>query len=223
MKGSSMSSITLPSVGSSQWVSAGTLGTICLALLPAAMSLVALSRQVTTERLTRSVTPPAAELHAEAPRWFEPGETGVTYEAVLGKYIREEPSLVIVDSHIKSFRQIRNLRELLIGVVAPAATGPVDVRLVTAIADSSPEWEFGQTKALVELQEELVHHGITLKVEFDPANHDRWIETPAWQILLGKGLDFWDAWSSHNLPQESRRVAKRFAVTCSPKIVCSTP
>ncbi len=177
---------------------------LALPLLPAVIRLVgahAAKAAATTAPLT------------EGTRWFEPGQCGVTYEDVLVPYLTKEAALTVVDSHIKSFRQIRNLRELILAVASHPDGGPHDVHIVTARATGGLDWEYGQAKALIALQEELVEHGITLRVSFDESNHDRWIETSGWRVLLGKGLDFWDAKSCHDTPQELRSIAKRFAIT----------
>lgn len=178
---------------------------LALPLLPAVIRLV---KDARAAKASAAMAP-----LAEGTRWFEPGQCGVTYEDVLVPYLTREATITIVDSHIKTFRQIRNLRELILAVASDPDGGPHDVHIVTARATGGIDWEFGQAKALIALQEELVEHGIKLCVSFDESNHDRWIETSKWRVLLGKGLDFWDAKSCHGTPQELRSIAKRFAIT----------
>lgn len=187
----------------------GAAAALVLPLLPTALKLFRPTFEPKTNRPARQ----ASAGLSEKTRWFEPGQTGVTYEELLGRYLASESSLIIVDPHIKSFRQIRNLRELLLSVVSSATEGQIHVRLVTASATGGFDWEYGQADALVRLQEEVAEHGVTLSVEFDESNHDRWIETPNWKILLGKGLDLWEAKHAYGVPQELRPVGKRFAVT----------
>lgn len=179
--------------------------TLARPLLPAVLRLV--NARCEGDRVT-----PAMPLF-EGTRWFEPGQRGVTYEDVLLPYLAKEPVLTIVDPHCKTFRQIRNLRELLLAVASHAGGPRVDVHLVTATATGGLEWAIGQAQALLALQEELSQEGVTLRVSFDESNHDRWIETRNWSVLLGKGLDFWEAKDCRGVPQELRPVAKRFAIT----------
>ena len=178
---------------------------LAVPLLPAVVQLIKSARE-------REEAAPATPL-AEATRWFEPGQQGLTYEDVLVPYLAKEPALTIVDSHIKTFRQIRNLRELILAVASHADGERLAVHVVTARATGGFDWEYGQASALNTLQDELAEHGVTLRVSFDESNHDRWIETSNWSVLLGKGIDFWDAKSCYGTPQELRAVAKRFAIT----------
>ncbi|WP_203580789.1 MIT C-terminal domain-containing protein [Microbacterium hibisci] len=177
---------------------------LALPLVPAVIRLV---KDARAAKASAAMAP-----LAEGTRWFEPGQCGVTYEDVLVPYLTKEATITIVDSHIKTFRQIRNLRELILAVASDPDGGPHDAHIVTARA-AGIDWEYGLAKALIALQEELVEHGIKLCVSFDESNHDRSIETPKWRVLLGKGLDFWDAKSCHGTPQELRSIAKRFAIT----------
>lgn len=189
--------------------SLGAAAAFALPLLPPALKVLKYA-------LASKAKPPTLQPKAplsEGTRWFEPGQTGVTYEEILGRHLESESSITIVDPHIKTFRQIRNLRELLLGAVADTSEGQIYVRLVTASATGGFDWEYGQASALVKLQEEVAEHGITLSVEFDDSNHDRWITTSKWKILLGKGLDLWDAQHAYGVPQELRPVGKRFTVT----------
>lgn len=181
---------------------------LALPLLPAIIRLLKSNREA-------EAAAPGLPL-AEETRWFEPGQRGVTYENVLVPYLAKEATLTIVDSHIKTFRQIRNLRELILAVASRADEGPLDVHVVTARATGGIDWEFGQAKTLIALQEELLEQGVTLRVTFDESNHDRWIETSKWRVILGKGLDFWDAKSCHGTPQDERPIVKRFAITYCP-------
>ena len=60
---------------------------------------------------------------------------------------------------------------------------------------------------------EAAERGVHLTVEFDETNHDRWISTSQWTILLGKGIDFWAAHTCGSRQQRDRVIGQRFAVT----------
>lgn len=178
-----------------------------IALLPLAVRVISSIHL----RATNIAPSRASAMPAEGTRWFEPGQTGVTYQALLGEHLAGAASITIVDPHVKTFRQIRNFSELL-DVIADPSDQPIDVRLITSRASGGFDWEFGQANALVELKGSAQAKGVRLTVEFDDTNHDRWITTKRWTILLGKGLDVWTAKSCATLPQDQRPVGQRFAV-----------
>jgi hypothetical protein len=43
---------------------------------------------------------------------------------------------------------------------------------------------------LDDLQARLKSRGMSFSYEFDPKQHDRFLETEQWEIVLGRGLDF---------------------------------
>jgi ATP-dependent Lon protease len=162
--------------------------------------------QRTSDPQTSDTTP------ASRIRWFESGETGVTFQDLFRSYLRGSSNITLVDPHVKSYRQIRILGEFL-DSLTPVAQGEVILNLVTSTATESPEWAYGQVNALIKLQESAKARGIKLCVKFDETIHDRWIQTNEWTIMLGRGLDLWDAATCYNRTQEERPIAKKFAIT----------
>lgn len=161
-----------------------------------------------------AVTPPSEQGRAlfEGTRWFEAGETGATYQSVLGNHLWGEDQITIVDPHVKSFRQIRLLGDLLQVLARPDGT-EVHVRVVTGRASNGLEWELGQARALMAVKEAAAERGVHLQVDFDETNHDRWITTSRWTIILGKGIDFWAAHTCGSRPEQDRIIGQKFAVT----------
>lgn len=186
---------------------------MALALPLAQVLTPALTRlfQPPSKTSTQAACPPKPSLFSGA-RWFEPGQTGVTFAALFGSHLEGETHLTIVDPHVKTFRQIRILGEFL-NAVSPAAGGILEVRLVTSRATGGFDWEYGQAEALMKLKDAVAADGIKLNVSFDESVHDRWIESSDWTILLGKGLDIWDAASCARSPQHERSISKKFALT----------
>ena len=183
--------------------------TIGVALLLALAKLVRVARAVTPSDL------PPSERQAplfEGTRWFEAGETGVTYRGVLGEHLQREDRIEIVDPHVKSFRQIRLLGELLESLARADGT-EVHVRLVTGRPSNGRAWELGQARALMAAKEAAEKRGVHLTVDFDDTNHDRWITTSRWTIILGKGIDFWAAHTCGSRPEQDRAIGQKFAVT----------
>jgi len=161
-------------------------------------------------REARAATPPAVAPF-EGTRWFHAQQTGVTYAEMLTTHLAGERDITIVDPHIKAPHQIENLGELL-DILAAAAHG-VRVRLVTARASGGFAREWRQANLLWQLKDAVATRGVELTVEFDESNHDRWISTPRWTIVLGKGLDVWDGSIDRTVPQRERAVRQTFTVT----------
>lgn len=183
--------------------------TIGIALVPALARLVRIARPV------ESSDPPSPKRPAptfEGTRWFESGETGVTYRGVLGEHLHGDDQITIVDPHVKTFRQIRLLGEFLASLARTDGTD-VHVRLVTGRPSNGLEWEMGQATALMAVKETAAERGVHLTVEFDETNHDRWITTARWTIILGKGIDFWAAHTCGSRPEHHRIIGQKFAVT----------
>lgn len=183
--------------------------TIGIALLPALVRFVRTARAVESSDLR---SPEQRAPLFEGTRWFEAGETHVTYRGVLGEHLQGEDQITIVDPHVKSFRQIRMLGELLASLARPDGA-EVHVRLVTGRPSNGLEWEIGQATALMTVKEAAAERGVHLTVNFAETNHDRWITTPRWTIILGKGIDFWAAHTCGSRPEQDRIIGQKFAVT----------
>lgn len=183
--------------------------TLGIALLPVLRSFVRKARIVESADLPSPEQP--VEIF-EGTRWFGAGESGVTYLGVLGEHLQGEDLITIVDPHVKTFRQIRLLGELLESLARPDGS-EVQVRLVTGRPSNGLEWEMGQATALVAVKETAAERGVHLTVDFDETNHDRWITTSRWTIILGKGIDFWAAHTCGSRPENDRIIGQKFAVT----------
>lgn len=69
--------------------------------------------------------------------------------------------------------------------------------------------EITSRQRLDALQERLTHKGIKFSYAFDPQIHDRFIETEQWQIILGRGLDFYYPPEPGRAPLSQARRAKK--------------
>lgn len=154
--------------------------------------------------------------------WFEPGQTGVTFEGLFGGLLAGAGRITIVDPHIKTYRQIHLLREFL-EALPLADVGEMSIHLVTSSATEQPGWERGQVEALIRVQELVAECGIKLRVTFNEDIHDRWISTDNCTLLLGKGLDIWEAHTCYSRPQTERPIAKKFAITYLPSVELGIP
>jgi hypothetical protein len=122
---------------------------------------------------------------------IEDGERGVTYEKLFGQYLTDARRLRIVDPYVRLEYQVRNVEALLNILTAPHGC---EVELLTMFEKNERfglSEEHTSRERLDALKERLVRKGITFTYTFDPQIHDRFIETEQWQIILGRGLDFY--------------------------------
>jgi ATP-dependent Lon protease len=151
---------------------------------------------------------------------IEDGERGVTYEKLFGQYLAEARRIRIVDPYIRLEYQMRNIETLLHVLTTPHGC---EVELLTMFEKNERfglSEEHTSRERLDALKERLVRKGIRFTYAFDPQMHDRCIETEQWQIILGRGLDFYyppDPGRVH-LPQGCR--AKKCRIIFLPKAGC---
>lgn len=130
--------------------------------------------------------------HTFRVRDIQDREPGMTYQALFGEYLAGAAWVKIVDPYIRQAYQVENLKEFLQSM---ALGNPCRVELVTMYAErlrygGSGEGESRQR--LDELRRELSAAGkIQFSYGFDPSIHDRQIETGAWQMIPGRGLDIY--------------------------------
>ncbi|MGA9771159.1 MAG: DEAD/DEAH box helicase [Blastocatellia bacterium] len=137
------------------------------------------------------------------------GARNFTYERLFGQYLTEAKKVRIVDPYIRLDYQVRNVEDLLKLLRSPQEC---TVELVTMFEKND---RFGLSEEdksrerLEALKSKLAGKGIKFIYMFDPQAHDRFIETENWQIILGRGLDFYyppDAGQSY--ATEGRRTKK---------------
>jgi ATP-dependent Lon protease len=140
--------------------------------------------------------PPAVEVDIEdaAPEPKEQhftimyGDTGYSYESILGPYLRGAKELTIEDPYIRLPHQIQNfVRFCEIVVKAPAIKR---ISLITGYDDKTQQADI-QDK-LGELQQSLLELDVVLDIRFHPTMHDREIRLDnGWVVKIGRGLDFY--------------------------------
>jgi ATP-dependent Lon protease len=150
---------------------------------------------------------------------FEENQRGVSFETLLGPYLKGAAEITITDPYIRLFFQARNLMELFETIGKQKADGDiVKVHLVTAIDElKGPQ----QAEYFEKIKESCSTIGIKFTWEFDETNtiHARHIVTDhGWKILLDRGLDIFqhydmnDAFAVSNRLQRYR-ACKAFEVT----------
>jgi ATP-dependent Lon protease len=115
------------------------------------------------------------------------GDTGHSYDSIIGPYLEGAQSVVIEDPHIRLQHQIQNFVRLCETVLKAATVKKI--HLITGYDDKTQLTDI--TGKLAELKQSLLELDVELEVEPDPNVHDREIRIDnGWVIKIGRGLDF---------------------------------
>jgi ATP-dependent Lon protease len=150
---------------------------------------------------------------------FQENQKGLSFDTLLGPYLKGATVITVTDPYIRLFYQMRNFMEFLETVVKHKAPDEeVSVRLVT----TEDEFKGGQQKDNFEKMKQSANSvGVIFTWEFDATGtiHARHIVTDhGWKISLDRGLDIFqhyemnDAFTFTNRLQQYR-PCKAFEVT----------
>lgn len=150
---------------------------------------------------------------------FQENQKGLSFDTLLGPYIKGTTTITVTDPYIRQFHQIRNFMEFLETVVKHKAPDEeVSVHLVTM----EDEFRSDQQKDNLEkMKESASFVGVNFTWKFDSTGtiHARHIVTDhGWKICLDRGLDIFqhyemnDAFTFANRLQQYRSC-KAFEVT----------
>lgn len=136
-------------------------------------------------------TPKAPEIQPELTAktvQIHEGDTGYSYQALFGPYLKGATKVQIVDPYVRMEYQLKNFISF-IGIL-DISNGPVQLHLKTSAEDAYQEKILEQK--FTEMAAGLTQHNITFTFEFDPAIHDRSIRlNNGWCIYPGRGLDIY--------------------------------
>jgi hypothetical protein len=122
---------------------------------------------------------------------IEDGDRGWTYERLFGKRLASAKRIRIIDPYIRTDYQVQRVEDLL-GVLPSPQGCCVELQTMYEKNDRFGLSEEAATrKRLDGLKNRLSKKGLALDYAFDETIHDRCIETDDWQIILGRGLDFY--------------------------------
>lgn len=162
---------------------------------------------------------PAEPVLKEKHLTFKESQKGLSFDTLLGPYLKGATAITVTDPYIRLFYQVRNLMEFLETVVKHKAPDEeVSVHLVT----TEDEFKGEQQKDNFEkMKASASAVGVNFTWEFDGTGtiHARHIVTDrGWKISLDRGLDIFqhyemnDAFSFANRLQQYR-PCKAFEVT----------
>ncbi|NCD32295.1 MAG: BREX system Lon protease-like protein BrxL [Spartobacteria bacterium] len=159
--------------------------------------------------------PPLEEKHQA----FQENQKGISYDTLLGPYLKGASTVTVTDPYIRLFYQLRNFMEFLETVVKyKAPDDEVAVHLVTVEDGFKGEQ---QNENFEKMKESAAAVGVQFSWEFDNTGtiHARHIVTDnGWKISLDRGLDIFqhyemnDAFAFANRLQQYR-PCKAFEVT----------
>jgi ATP-dependent Lon protease len=150
---------------------------------------------------------------------IQENQRGISFDALLGPYLRGASQITVTDPYIRHFYQIRNLMELVETILRQKCQeDEVAVHLVTTEDEFRGEQ---QRESLGRIEAACSTAGVLFTWEFDASRtiHARHIVTDhGWKISLDRGLDIFqqyemnDALAFSNRMQQFR-ACKAFEVT----------
>ncbi|MBM6395280.1 BREX system Lon protease-like protein BrxL [Ochrobactrum anthropi] len=130
------------------------------------------------------------------------GDTGHSYESILGPYLRGAKSVVIEDPYIRMPHQIQNFVRFCETVLRHSVAKKIT--LTTSYDDKTQFAEISEK--LEELKQSLLELDVELEIILNAKLHDREIRIDnGWVVKIGRGLDFyqkpggWFEVGSHDL------------------------
>ena len=116
------------------------------------------------------------------------GDTGYSYESILGPYLQGAKSVVIEDPYIRLQHQIQNFVRFCETVLKAGTVKKIS--LITGYDDKTQLADIAEK--LDELKQSLLELDVELEVKLNPNMHDREIRLDnGWVIKIGRGLDFY--------------------------------
>lgn len=133
------------------------------------------------------VAPPAVELKEQHFSILY-GDTGYSYESILGPYLQGAKVVVIEDPYIRLQHQIQNFVRFCETVLKAGTVKKIS--LITGYDDKTQLADIAEK--LDELKQSLLELDVELEVKLNPNIHDREIRLDnGWVIKIGRGLDFY--------------------------------
>ncbi len=116
------------------------------------------------------------------------GDTGHSYESIIGPYLRGAKAIVIEDPYIRLQHQIQNFVRFCETILKAGAVKKIS--LITGYDDNTQLADIAEK--LEELKQSLLELDVELEVKLNPNIHDREIRIDnGWVIKIGRGLDFY--------------------------------
>ncbi|HMR54432.1 MAG TPA: BREX system Lon protease-like protein BrxL [Amaricoccus sp.] len=116
------------------------------------------------------------------------GDTGHSYESIMGPYIRGAKAVTIEDPYIRLPHQIQNFVRFCETCVKSGTVKSIN--LITGYDDKTQLADISEK--IEDLKQSLLEMDVVLCVKLNPNMHDREIRLDnGWVIKIGRGLDFY--------------------------------
>lgn len=143
---------------------------------------------------------------------FIENQRGVSYDDLIGPYIKGAKHITITDPYIRLFYQARNLMELMETIVKNKAE---EDEVVVSLVTVEDEFKGDQQREFFDqIQSSMFSVGIKFAYSFDNSGsqHARHIVTDTdWKISLDRGLDIFQQYDMNNTFQLSNRLQQQRA------------
>ena len=139
---------------------------------------------------TAQIAPVAAQIQTLKEQHFTIlyGDSGYSYDLIMGPYLQGAKSVVIEDPYIRMQHQIQNFVRFCETVLK--ATTIKKICLITGYDDKTQLAEIAEK--MEELKQSLLELDVELEVKLNANIHDREIRIDnGWTVKIGRGLDFY--------------------------------
>lgn len=138
------------------------------------------------------VAPPAVDLKEQHFSILY-GDSGYSYESILGPYLQGAKAVVVEDPYIRLQHQIQNFVRFCETVLKAGTVKKIS--LITGYDDKTQLAEIAEK--MEELKQSLLELDVEFEVKLNPNMHDREIRLDnGWIIKIGRGLDLYQKPSS---------------------------
>lgn len=143
---------------------------------------------------------------------FRLGQTGVTFQSLLGDYLKDATEITVEDPFIRTAWQLKNLLEFLTMLMDTCDKDNIKVHLITNEEETKL---LELIDKLDDIKDDMVSYGIEFDYRFRDF-HDHCVKTDTgWTISLGRGLDIYEKYSPYSVAanRPDKRKCKEFMVT----------
>ena len=136
-------------------------------------------------------------------------QKGISFLSLFGDYLKGSKQIIITDSYLRTFHQIRNLMEFIeVIVTVKSAEEEVEINVITSKDDIRPEQ---QEQYLENIQNSIAGHGININWQYEMPTkiHARHIVIDQkWKITLDRGLDIFQRYEMNDSFSLGNRIQK---------------
>ena len=116
------------------------------------------------------------------------GDTGYSYESILGPYLQGVKAVRIEDPYVRHQHQIQNFLRFCETILKVGTVKKIS--LLTGYDDKTELAEIAER--MEQIKQSLLEQDVELEVKLNPNMHDREIRLDnGWVIKIGRGLDFY--------------------------------